>query len=291
MPLLVSVDLNRYDAPRNLAYNEACLNRVESGSPMLRIFTFSRPGLILAHGESLWDLRDKFHSLATRRHTGGSVIYVDKDTLGYTLLFHKSDLPGNVVDIYTALTNPLVLGLKERGIDAELGRLFSIRIGGKVIGGHAQYSKKDVVQYDGIVHLKKPSITNIDQTIKLRVLSQNGEGRVICIDGEVYDLKGNHLGEAKDFNLNKIRDEREEISSMPGLSDFGVQPTDYIDLIRSSFQNVFHMEAAESSLDHLREDARKLEQSKYRSTDWIRAGTRRCLGHCFVDLVEPENGS
>lgn len=277
-----------YDAPTNLAYNEACLNNVRSGYPILRVFTFSEPGVILAKRESLWDVRDDFHYVATRRNTGGSVIYVDSGTLGYTLLFHKDDLDsGRVMNVYKRLTAPLVAGLKEKGLPAELGNLFSIRLDGKVVAGHAQYNRKDSVQYDGIIHLKKPNVERIGEAIKLRTLSHNGSAHVICVDGEVYGLDGSFLGREEDFELNHIRDERQEISDMPGLEDFGLGKEEYTEIIRTSFERLFGMNSKEE-LPDVDQEAENLRRNKYTNKDWIKKGSKRALGHCFVDLIEPE---
>ena len=220
MPLLVSVDLNKYDAPTNLAYNEACLSQVRTGYPILRIFTFSQPGLILAKHESLWDVRDDHQHLATRRNTGGSVIYVDQNTLGYTLVFQNSDLGKGIRDVYRKLTEPIAHSLQVRGLQATIGNLFSLRIEGKVVGGHAQYVSAKGTQYDGIVHVEKPDVRKIEKAIKLRRLCLNGPDKVICIDGNVYEIDGTYLGQESQFILKTLRDERRDISRMPGLTDF-----------------------------------------------------------------------
>ena len=288
MPLLVSVALGKYDAPTNLAYNEICLNQVRAGYPILRIFTFSGPGLILAKHESLWDVRDDHHQIATRRHTGGSVIYVDQNTLGYTALFQKGDLERGVKDVYRRLTEPIARALQQRGLDANIGNLFSLRVDGKVIGGHAQYSSAKGIQYDGIVHIEKPDIAKIEKAIKLRRLCSNGSGHVVCIDGDVYDMKGTHIGEENQFTLRTLRDERAEISEMQGLRDFGLSQTDYIGIVRKTFEAVFNMKSIDESLGDVDSSAAELAEKKYRNKEWVSEGQRKGLGHCFVDLVEAE---
>ena len=289
MPLLVSVDLNKYDAPTNLAYNEACLNQVRSGYPIVRIFTFSQPGLILAKHESLWDVRDDHQHLATRRHTGGSVIYVDQNTLGYTVIFRKKDLEKSIRDVYRKLTEPIAQALREEGLNATIGNLFSLRVDGKVIGGHAQYRSTKGIQYDGIVHIEKPDVEKIEKAIRLRTLCLSGSNKVVCIDGNVYDIDGTHLGQENQFALKTLRDERREISEMPGLREFGLSQRDYIDMIKQFFERVFNMQSVDDDLRNFQSSAIELAEKKYRNMDWVSDGKRKGLGHCFVDLVEPEN--
>lgn len=294
MPLFVIEALDTYTPAENLAYNEALLNEVERQSPLLRIFTFSEPGLILARNEDIWDVRKSYHPITTRRNTGGSVMYVDENTLGYTLLFDQRDMTNDLGIIYKAMTQPLVSGLREQGIVAELGNLFSIRIEGKVIGGHAQYRPLQIrgAQYDGIVNLKSPDVEKLDAMIRLRRLALHNNKKVLCIDGNVYDLKGKLLGKEREFELTTLRDERSEIAQMRGLEDYEISRDEYVTILKRAFGSVFGMNAIDYHLsENVCELAKKLQIQKYKNEEWVvHRGGRKGQGYCFVDLIEPEEG-
>ncbi len=318
--LTVYTDIGVYDAPTNLAINDVCLKNVKAGKPIARIYTFSKKGLILAEHESVWDVRTP--SLATRRKTGGSVIYADSTTMGYSLFFNSQDLEKDITHIYRRLTGPIAEKLGNRLkrddigpnqlektyvqlnrddiLPAEsnanqirqvtLGRLFSIRVDGKVLSGHAQHITGDRVQYDGFVHISKPDVDEIGSHIKLRKLCFSKGKQCLLIDSEVFGLDGKLLGAAEDFELSVVRDEEQELRSVYGLQDLGIQKDDYIRMVVESFEQALGLKSESAELEPKTiQEATKLASQFYANSALRDSDSmKRCLGHCFVDLVEPE---
>ncbi len=290
--LLVYKDIGTHNAASNLALNEACLKYVELGNPILRIYTFSEPGLILSNHESMWDVRKP--EMATRRNTAGSVIYCDSTTLGYTVIFKPTDLTTDVTHVYRRLTEPIARRLKEKlkGHEVSVGRVFSIRVDGKVLAGHAQYNTKNGIQYDGFVHLEKPDVGKISRHIKLRELASSDGINVICVDGKVFDLKGKLLGEQKSMPTEKLRDEMEELESVHGLKDLGINMEDYCEILRGSFEEAFTATSLEAKKpEKVVLASQQLLESKYLDKKWRESGKKSGFGHCFLEFVEPENGA
>lgn len=290
--LLVYRDIGVYDARQNLAINEACLNSVEAGSPILRVYTFSSEGLILARHESIWDVRKP--EIATRRNTAGSVIYCDPTTLGYSVFFRPEDLTDDVTKVFRLLTRPIAENLKPKlnGSEVSVGRVFSIRVEGKVLAGHAQYNTKKSVQYDGFVHVLKPDADKISGLIKLRELCGLDGNNVLCIDGEVFDMKGKFLGERERLDLKIIRKERDVIAGIPGLKGLGLTLEDYAVILKEGMESAFRCSSIESELPaELFRGSQEPLEKRYANKEWVKSGRKRHLGHCLVDFVEPEQGA
>ena len=276
----------------NLAVNEACSRMVRDGSfeAICRVYTH-RKGVILGNSQSVFDIypeRCDAHGYeVVRRPSGGSVIVVDDaSTLCYSLFF-GSDHFGrfDLTDIYKRITFPLAKNLGDAfTVEGTYYLRHSTEGKSYPVAGHAMRSSRGVVQFDGVVNLTHPDMHTVPELIKLRELYSVADKIVIRMDGTAYDMKGRPL----DVDLSRARlvlSESDELKSMPGLRELGYSADGFIDALRQTFTTVFgkadridSYDFPQPELDHNREKLKKQ----------VGKGNRICLGHCFVDLLEPE---
>ncbi|MBW2970367.1 hypothetical protein KY319_04560 [Candidatus Woesearchaeota archaeon] len=284
---LVVVDKSR-TAYENLAINHACFDAVNCGDfeSIVRVYPFSRPGAILSFNEDLWDVRGGVFGKidVTRRPTGGSVIYVDGDTLGYSV-FLKTNSKVDVTRLYREFTGRVVRALNSFGLDVSVSNWY-VRLNGGVIAGHAQVNRGSASEFQGIVRLKKWDMDALERALRLRTLGKYDGAHYLIVDDAVYDLKGNK----RSISVNKVRrlrDERSELASAPGLDGFGVRAPDLAERLAGCLSGSDERHELPGSIM----SRAKSWLSHYMNPDLVlKPGvtTKSCLGHCFVDLVESE---
>lgn len=282
---LVVVDKPR-TAYENLALNHACLDAVSNGSyeEIVRVYPFSRPGAILSNSESIWDIRDEAIGKidVTRRPTGGSVIYVDENTLGYSV-FLKTSSKVDITRLYREFTGRVVKALNSFGLKVSVGNWY-VRLDGKVIAGHAQQNRGLASEFQGIIRMKKWDVKALDDALRLRTLAEYKGVNYLIIDSAVYCINGDKTN-IPVHTLRKLRDERSELASAPGLDAHGVKAPDLMERLATALSDCEQRHALPETI---------LSQSKilvsqyYNSELILKKGTKSCLGHCFVDLVENE---
>ena len=282
---IVVVDKPR-TAYENLALNHACLDAVNSGAyeQIVRVYPFSRPGAILSNNESIWDIREEVVGKidVTRRPTGGSVIYVDENTLGYSV-FLKTESKIDITRLYREFTGRVVKALNSFGLEVSVGNWY-VRLAGKVIAGHAQQNRGLASEFQGIIRMKKWDINALDKTLRLRTLAECKGMNYLIIDNAVFCINGDKTNIPVSI-MRKLRDERTELASAPGLDAYGVNAPDLMERLATALSDCEQRHVLPETI---------LSQSKvligqyYNSDLILKKGTKSCLGHCFVDLVESE---
>jgi lipoate-protein ligase A len=69
------------------------------------------------------------------RKIGGGTVYLDRRQLFYQCVFHRSRAPFDVASIYRRFLGPPVEALRRLGLDARLGGVNEIEVGGRRIAG------------------------------------------------------------------------------------------------------------------------------------------------------------
>jgi len=274
----------------NLAVNELCSGIIGRGDLdfIARIYTHTN-GVILGNTQSIFDIRtNACHAQGyevVRRPTGGSAIIVDKEaTLCYSLFYKVPPSRLNLTREYESITIPLAQNL---GPGFSVEGTYYLRYKkdehGYPIAGHAMRSKKGVLQFDGVINLTQLDVQLVSQLLKLRELYKSGEESRIIMDGTVYDLRGR-----KSYPLEKsslVMSEEEELGKMSGLGELGYSKQDFIGAFYKTITALFGEVQAGDSYD-FPQSSIMLAQEQLKKE--LNKGRRICLGHCFIDMLEPE---
>ncbi|WP_336021900.1 lipoate--protein ligase family protein [Halobellus salinisoli] len=161
------------EGPMQMALDEIAAETAAAGGPRtVRVYRWSPSTLSLGYGQDP-DTVDWEHCAAegvsvTRRQTGGGGIYHDIDgDVSYSITAPKSELPGDLMDAYHLLCEPILDAFGKLGIDADyvsesvpeiwrpacylrkLHPAHDVVAEGRKISGNAQYRRRDAVVQHG----------------------------------------------------------------------------------------------------------------------------------------------
>lgn len=281
------------DKPRsvyeNLSINDACLEAVCNGDyeRIVRVYRFSRPGVILSEFEDIWDVHEHARNKIdiTRRPTGGSAVYVNEATIGYSV-FLKTKNKTDVTHLYKEFTGRVLNALKSFSITEVKMNGWYVRVDGGVVAGHAQQHRGSASEFQGLIILTRWNMEAIDSVIRLRKLAEWQGNHYLIIDGAAYDLQGNQASVLFD-QLRVVRDEYSELAKAPSLADYGITASALMEKLAGHLSGLKERHVLPEKIQNR---AVEIEQ-KYKNANWVfnpGKKTRRGLGHCFVDLVERE---
>ncbi|WP_276300126.1 lipoate--protein ligase family protein [Halorussus lipolyticus] len=160
--------------PLNMALDEiAAETAAEDGLRTVRVYQWDPSTLSLGYRQApesvAWDYCDREEITVTRRPTGGGGIYHDRYAdISYSIIAPADELPGDLMETYELLCEPVFDAFERLGIDArftadempaihqpacylrELHPAHDIVAGeGRKISGNAQYRQKDAVIQHG----------------------------------------------------------------------------------------------------------------------------------------------
>ncbi|WP_266075581.1 lipoate--protein ligase family protein [Haladaptatus caseinilyticus] len=162
-----------WDGPLNMALDEIAAETAAEGGPRtLRVYRWEPSTLSLGYRQEPetvdWEFCETENITVTRRPTGGGGIYHDNyGDISYSIIAPADELPGNLMDTYELLCNPLFDAFDRMGIDAqftdeklpvihqpacylrELHPAHDVVARGRKISGNAQYRRKDAVIQHG----------------------------------------------------------------------------------------------------------------------------------------------
>lgn len=168
-----------HDGPTNMAFDEVAASTAAEGGPRtIRLYRWTPSTLSLGYRQAAdtvdWTFCDREGIAVTRRPTGGGGIY--HDTVGdisYSIIAPASDLPGDLMETYALLLEPVLDALSRMGVaaglaDAEQPPLHEpacylraidpahdVVVGGRKLSGNAQYRQKDaVIQHGSITYAR-----------------------------------------------------------------------------------------------------------------------------------------
>lgn len=273
------------DRPRtcieNLAVNDACFEAVRGKEyeEIVRIYRFSRPGVILSRNQDVWDVReDAIRSIdITRRPSGGAAVYVDKNTIGYSIFGSFIETGAIQIHVpYKRMTTKIVDVLRSFGLEVGTEKHWGISVNGSIIAGHAQRDDKNTFEVHGLMRLKQWDMASLEKTLRLRKLGRHMENFYIIIDNKVYDTNGIPQ-DILPAHLTIVRDEYGELQNTPGLDTLGVNQPVLVERLSFTFSESHEKNPLP---EYLLERAKKYEQEYEK----IPSGSKKCLGHCFVDF-------
>ncbi|MFB6150235.1 MAG: biotin/lipoate A/B protein ligase family protein [Haloarculaceae archaeon] len=162
--------------PTNMALDEVAAETAADGGPRtVRVYRWEPSTLSLGYhqdpGTIDWAFCERAGITVTRRPTGGGAIYHDsRGDVSYSVVAPADELPGDLMDSYELLCEPLFDALDALGLDAgfadeerpavyrpacylrELNPAHDVVAGdGRKLSGNAQYRQRDAVIQHGSI--------------------------------------------------------------------------------------------------------------------------------------------
>ena len=162
-----------HHGPLNMALDEIAAETVAEGGPRtVRVYQWDPSTLSLGYRQDpdtvAWEFCEREGITVTRRPTGGGGIYHDRwGDVSYSIVAPADELPGDLMDTYELLCEPVFDAFERLGIDArftaekrpaihqpacylrELHPAHDVVANGRKIAGNAQYRRKDAVIQHG----------------------------------------------------------------------------------------------------------------------------------------------
>jgi lipoate-protein ligase A len=159
--------------PAAMALDEvAAETAADDGPRTLRVYRWTPSTLSLGYGQDPdtvdWDRCAREGVSVTRRPTGGGGIYHDAHgDISYSIIAPADELPGDLMECYDLLTEPILEALRRMGVDAdfadesapavhqpacylrELNPAHDVVVDGRKVSGNAQYRRRDAVIQHG----------------------------------------------------------------------------------------------------------------------------------------------
>jgi len=168
------------EGPLNMALDEvAAETAATEGVGTVRVYRWDPSTLSLGYHQDPdtidWAFCEREGITVTRRPTGGGAIYHDSwGDISYSIVAPAADLPGDLMESYELLCEPLFTALERMGVDArfadetrpavyepacylrELHPAHDVVAGdGRKISGNAQYRQRDAVIQHGSVTFER----------------------------------------------------------------------------------------------------------------------------------------
>ena len=145
-------------AAKNMAIDEAVMRLAHrTRKPAVRFYGWSPPAISIGYFQGLEQEVDlqKCGELVgdfVRRITGGGAVFHDHElTYSFACTQESKIVPEKIIDSYKKICNPIILGLKEFGLDATFVPLNDIVVNGKKISGNAQTRREGAVLQHGTI--------------------------------------------------------------------------------------------------------------------------------------------
>lgn len=170
------------DGPMQMALEEiAAQTAVDGGPRTVRAYQWSPSTLSLGYTQEPasvdWEFCEREGVGITRRQTGGGGIYHDETgDLSYSIVAPAAELPGDLMDCYDQLCEPILDAFASMGVDAKfvpeehpalhepacylraLHPAHDMVATGKKIAGNAQYRTRDaVIQHGSLSYALRPA--------------------------------------------------------------------------------------------------------------------------------------
>lgn len=162
--------------PLNMALDEIAAETAADGGPRtVRVYSWEPSTLSLGYHQDPetidWDFCEREGITVTRRPTGGGAIYHDAvGDISYSIVAPADELPGNLMESYELLCEPLMDAFGRMGVDAffaeserpaihepacylrQLHPAHDVLAGdGRKISGNAQYRQRDAIIQHGSI--------------------------------------------------------------------------------------------------------------------------------------------
>jgi len=170
-----------HPGPTNMALDEVAARTVAAGGPRtLRVYRWEPSTLSLGYHQDPdtvdWAFCEREGVTVTRRPTGGGGIYHDSFAdISYTIVAPAEELPGDLLECYHLLLEPIFDAFERLGVPAEfvpeerpavyvpacylreLHPAHDVVVAGRKLSGNAQYRQRDaVIQHGSISFSRRP---------------------------------------------------------------------------------------------------------------------------------------
>lgn len=181
----------------------------------------------------------------SRRLTGGGAIIMGEDQLGICLATHTDRFDfKRLRELYVLFSKPIILGLRELGIEAGFRSRNDLEVGGRKIAGLGIY-----VSPTGCLQFHTSLLLDLDIPLMLQVLN---------VPRQKYDDK--RMIRSVEQRITTIRRELNKEISMNELRH----------LLHRHFERFFGVELFKKPLDESeKKKVRKIEQQRYGREEWI----------------------
>ncbi len=246
------------DGPVQMALDEvAAETAVAEGVRTVRVYRWSPSTLSLGYRQAPetvdWEWCADEGVSVTRRQTGGGGIYHDEfGDVSYSIVAPAAELPGDLMDSYALLCEPILTAFDRMGVDADFAAeehpaiydpacylrgihpAHDVLAGGKKVAGNAQYRQRDAVIQHGSLSY--------------------------AVDAEA------HLGAFADPGVTPERF-RERVTGI--REESGIDRETAVEVLESTLGEWADAEVGSWSADEL-DRARDLAAEKYAADEWVR---------------------
>jgi len=194
--------------PTTMALDEVAAETAAAGGPRtVRVYRWDPSTLSLGYGQDPATVDREYCARegveVTRRPTGGGGIYHDSyGDISYSIVAPADELPGDLMDCYELLTEPVLEALRRMGIDAgfaersapalhqpacylrALNPAHDVVAGGRKISGNAQYRQRDAVIQHGSLTYDRRTAQHLAAFADPDVDGAAFDGRVTAIRAE-----------------------------------------------------------------------------------------------------------
>jgi lipoate-protein ligase A len=194
------------DGPMQMALDEIAAETAADGGPRtVRVYRWRPSTLSLGYRQDPdtvdWDHCAAAGVSVTRRQTGGGGIYHDVDgDISYSIVAPKSELPGDLLECYHLLCDPVLdafdrLGVAADFVDEERPEVWhpacylralhpahDVVAAGRKISGNAQYRRKDAVIQHGSLTYSVKAADHLDVFAGHDVSPETFGERVVGVD-------------------------------------------------------------------------------------------------------------
>lgn len=230
--------------PVQMALEEVAAETAAAGGPRtVRVYRWEPSTLSLGYRQAPetvdWDQCRTADVAVTRRQTGGGGIYHDSHgDISYSIVAPESELPGDLLDCYERLCEPILDAFDRMGIDAafaskklpeiyqpacylrEIHPAHDVLADGQKISGNAQYRQRDaVIQHGSLSYALTPEThlgvfatdvaqdTYRDRVTSIREQTQISRDEAVeTVEAALLDWADAAVGEWTDAELARARE-------------------------------------------------------------------------------------
>jgi lipoate-protein ligase A len=141
--------------PWNMALDEVLMHGAKDDMPILRLYGWQPPTVSIGYFQSIDEELDikRCEQLGigvVRRMTGGGAVLHESEL---TYSFITKTYPKNIMESYSLICDPVVMGINKLGFDAKFAPLNDIVVGNRKVSGNAQTRKKGILLQHGTILL------------------------------------------------------------------------------------------------------------------------------------------
>ena len=180
---------------------------------------------------------DSLHLPVIRRITGGGTVYHDLGNINYSFIY--TDRKENLVD-FRFFTKPVILFLKELGLDASFEGKNNITIEGLKVSGNSAHIHRNKVLHHGTL-LFNTDLDKLEKAI---------------------------AGREEHYNDKSVRSVRAAVTNISGLLKDETTLEGFIHMFRQFIINYFPGAYRDELTSHEKESILRLAEEKYKTNVW-----------------------